>query len=350
MKIFYFVSGHGFGHISRSFEIIKELLKNDIQIFLFTSRLDFLKNFTHPNLFLYSAITDIGMIQTSSIDMDLSATKTAILNFELNKNKLIEYLSSIIKLHNPNYIVSDISSFPFLLAKRFNIPSIFIGNFTWDFIYKNYSNIDPFFEEYSEKLSEEYGLCDRGYVLPFNCPITSVPNLKKIGLVGRKPTHTKESARKLLNFKDNYHYLLLSFGAYGLDSNKFNFKNLDENIFLVVSGLDNFNGKNVVHFNDIYYPDLLIACDAVLTKPGYGILSEAYNTNCPIIYTDRGDFIEYKYLLEAMNDYHNSVYISQEELFELNLGEKLNFIEKNSYKSKIILENGIQEIIKTFLI
>ena len=51
-----------------------------------------------------------------------------------------------------------------------------------------------------------------------------------------------------------------------------------------------------------------------------------------------------------MTEYHNSVYISQEELFELKLGEKLNFIEKNSYKSKIILENGIQEIIKTFLI
>jgi hypothetical protein len=350
LKIFYFVSGHGFGHISRSFEIIKEFLRNDIQIFLFTNRIDFLKNFNHSNLVLISTITDIGMIQNSSIDMDIMATKFAIIDFESNRNNLTEFLVSKIELHKPDFIISDSSSFPFYLAKSHKIPSSFIGNFTWDFIYQNYSKIDPFFEEYSYKLKLEYGLCDRGFELPFSCPITSVPNIKKIGLVGRMPTQTKESARRLLNFNDNYQYLLLSFGAYGLDSSKFNFENLDESTYLVVSGLKNFNGKNVIHLNDIYYPDLLIACDAVLTKPGYGILSEAYNTNCPIIYTDRGDFIEYKYLLDAMNEYHNSVFITQEELFELNLSDKLKFIKKNSHKKKKKLESGVQEIVKTFLI
>ena len=269
MKIFFFVSGHGFGHISRSFEIIKEMLKNEIQVTLFTSRIEFLKKFSHPNLSIHSLVTDVGMIQNSSIDMDIMATKLAIIDFESNKINLTEFLVSKIEVHKPNFIISDCSSFPFSLAKSFNIPSIFIGNFTWDFIYKNYSKIDSFFEDYAIKLTYEYGLCDRGFELPFSCPITSVHNVKKIGLIGRNPTQNKESARKYLKFNDNFHYILLSFGAYGLDSSKFNFENLEEGTFLVVSGLENFNGKNVIHFNDIYYPDLLIACDAVLTKPGY---------------------------------------------------------------------------------
>ncbi len=349
MKIFYFVSGHGFGHISRSFEIIKELINYNFHIILFTERIDFLRNFNHPNLTLIELGTDIGIIQNSSIDMDLNATKNAILTLEKNKKTISNKLSSLIDLHKPNFLISDISSFPFTIAKKYNIPSVFIGNFTWDFIYANYSKYDSFFEEISDQLKMEYGLSDRGFELPFSCPISSVPNLKKIGLIGRYPTLSRDEARKKLNFEESQNYILLSFGAYGLDCNKFMFENLDENLFLVVSGLRDFDGKNVIHIDDFYYPDILMACDAVLTKPGYGILSEAYTTNCPIIYTDRGDFLEYSYLVEAMKTYHNSIYISQDELFSLNLRDTLTLLQKTFKKTIPKLENGVAEILKTFL-
>jgi hypothetical protein len=68
------------------------------------------------------------------------------------------------------------------------------------------------------------------------------------------PTQTKESARRLLNFSDNYQYLLLSFGAYGLDSSKFNFENLDESTYLVVSGLEkSFGSSGINHKDKVFY-------------------------------------------------------------------------------------------------
>ena len=93
MTLAFFVSGHGFGHISRSLVIIQELLKHSTSMHLFTSRLEFLDGFTHPNLKVYKMATDVGIIQNNSIDLDLEKTKQTLKQFENNfeNNKDYEF-------------------------------------------------------------------------------------------------------------------------------------------------------------------------------------------------------------------------------------------------------------------
>ncbi|HNB99272.1 MAG TPA: hypothetical protein PLS71_13585, partial [Leptospiraceae bacterium] len=72
MNIAYYVSGHGFGHISRSYEIILALLehKKVDKIFVNTTRKDFVKD-KKENLVFREIATDVGIIQEKSISMDL---------------------------------------------------------------------------------------------------------------------------------------------------------------------------------------------------------------------------------------------------------------------------------------
>ncbi len=41
------------------------------------------------------------------------------------------------------------------------------------------------------------------------------------------------------------------------------------------------------------YPDLVAAADVVVSKPGYGIVSECIANGTPLLYTSRGRFVEY---------------------------------------------------------
>lgn len=78
------------------------------------------------------------------------------------------------------------------------------------------------------------------------------------------------------------------------------------------------NSLGVVSVPPCHYPDLITACDFVLTKPGYGILSETLLANTRILYTDRGDFPEYPFLVEALERNFYSSFISHDDLYNFN--------------------------------
>lgn len=347
MNLAYYVSGHGFGHISRSYEVIKYLRdKAPIDnLYVITTRKDFVKD-KRENLIFRDVNLDVGMIQLSSISLDINRTLEAIYDFEKNKSTLIESEIDFLQSEKIDCIVSDSSSLPFLLAKKLSIPSYFLGNFTWDFIYDNYKKENSHFGKYAGVLREEYSLCDFGFILPFHCPMNSILKKTEIGIIGRRSVRDREEIRNDLGFTNNNKYFLFSFGAYGISS-ELGYHNLKENEWIVVSGYEGLVGEKVIDVKNIYYPDLLKACDYVLTKPGYGILSESYLAKTPIIYTERGDFAEYEYLVRAMDQFHISAFLGQRELLEFRFETAVKKIEIDKKEKSIpILEDGRQSVLK----
>ncbi|MDF3818290.1 glycosyl transferase [Leptospira sp. 96542] len=315
MKIYYYVSGHGFGHISRTSEILKKLLLQDFieEIWVVSPRSEFL-DFTHHKLKLRSETLDVGVIQKDSLSIDLTSTKQKLISFEKEKNNLIKTESAFIKDKKLSIVLTDSGSLPISIAMEANIPSIFIGNFTWDFIYRNYKSSDVYFGEIADLIEVEYGFATEALTLPFQCPMPSFLEINQIGLVGRKPTKSKKECRKQFGFLDNVQYILLSFGAYGLEGTNLKTDQLQSNIQLVAHGVPGLENKDILSPNVDHYPNLVAAADFVCTKPGYGILSECYYAQTPILYTDRGDFSEYPYLVSALEKYFIASYMDRSEI------------------------------------
>src|SRR5439155_7632118 len=48
------------------------------------------------------------------------------------------------------------------------------------------------------------------------------------------------------------------------------------------------------------FPDLLAACDAVVTKPGYGMVADLFAARVPALYAERPRFAEYPVLAAAL--------------------------------------------------
>ncbi len=351
MRIAYYVSGHGFGHISRSEVIIRALLGNPEveKIFLTTKREKFIKG-QLQRTDVREKVVDPEMVQNSSISLNIEATKQNILDFENRKDRFVDEEKAFLTENKIDLVISDSPSLPFRISGELDIFSIFIGNFTWDFIYANYEKYDPFYRHYSRLVAEEYSHCNLGMILPFHCPINCIPIKKNVGLVGRIPTQSRNEIRKQLNFRDDVKYFLFSFGAYGIREDDLRLDLLREDFRIVISGYEGFKSKKILKIENIEYPNLIRACDFVVTKPGYGILSETYFANTPVIYTDRGDFAEYPHLQEAMEKYHEAYYISNEDLFQLNLQTAIfNGNDTKKLKKRDKLENGAPGIVEEIL-
>ena len=62
------------------------------------------------------------------------------------------------------------------------------------------------------------------------------------------------------------------------------------------------------------YQDLVLAADVVVTKPGYGIISECIANDAAMLYTSRGRFPEYDVLVKEMPKYLRAQFIEQDDL------------------------------------
>jgi L-arabinokinase len=61
--------------------------------------------------------------------------------------------------------------------------------------------------------------------------------------------------------------------------------------------------------------DLVRAVDVVVSKPGYGIISECLANHTALLYTSRGDFREYQVLVDAMPACLRCAFIDHADLF-----------------------------------
>jgi hypothetical protein len=73
--------------------------------------------------------------------------------------------------------------------------------------------------------------------------------------------------------------------------------------------------ERAMYAHGIRYEDLVRAVDVVATKPGYGIIAECLANDAAILYTSRGDFVEYDVLVAAMPRVVRCAYIDHDDLF-----------------------------------
>jgi L-arabinokinase len=62
------------------------------------------------------------------------------------------------------------------------------------------------------------------------------------------------------------------------------------------------------------YQDVVAAADVVISKPGYGIVSECIANNTALVYTSRGQFAEYDVFVAEMPRVLRCRFLSQDDL------------------------------------
>jgi L-arabinokinase len=268
--------------------------------------------------------------------MDLSATLQSCRAIHQRQAEIIECELSYIKNHDIRLIIGDTPPLCFEIAARAALPSISITNFTWDIIYRAYIEEYPGFGPLVEEMTRFYGNATLALTLPYPCDTSMFPRQQPIPWVARHSLLTRRQARMKFALPQSATIVLLSFGGLGLPHFPWTRLKQETDFLFVATGDDKQGSEDNLRLlpeSQSQYEDLVRAADVIVTKPGYGIVADVLAHRLPILYTDRGNFSEYPYLVDALSACATSEFIPQEELLDGNvapylsrlLGKELNW-------------------------
>ncbi len=275
--IAFFISDHGFGHDSRNIPIIRYILEatKDIRIIIKTGKnqgqfiRDLVGDFNGRVTYFFEAM-DMGLVlKENSLDVDSEKLEEKVQDYISSFEEKVSKENEFLHYNNVNLIVSDIVPWIFKCANELSIPSILISNFTWVEIYKEYLS-----NEICDKYIDCYKLADKAlfYELYMEEMKDYIKNYEKVSLCSRD--FDLEKADKIKrSFKRPIVYISVGRAVALKDEVDVSSLNYD---FIVTDGI-RLSGDNV-HYLDKETPntqDYLIASDFIITKAGFGTISEA---------------------------------------------------------------------------
>ncbi len=321
MTIVFYVSGHGFGHASRSIEVINALanLDPDLTIVVRSQVAPWLFARTaRPGVRLEPVETDTGVVQIDSLHPDEAATLLAARAFMRGLPARARAESARLRELGASLVVSDIPALGIAAAAGAGLPAIALGNFTWDWIYAGYEGG----QDVAEAVGREYTRTTLALRLPMWGGFATMPDVRDLPFVARRSTKDPDDVREAFGFPRREPLALVSFGGYGLDTLDLDALGTLEGYRVIVGRGVPRTGRALIPFDEgamyaqgFRYEDLVRAVDVVVSKPGYGIIAECIANDTALLYTSRGHFVEYDVLVAAMPRFLRCGFIDHADLF-----------------------------------
>ena len=348
-RIAYFISPHGFGHAARAAAVMETLSESDpgVRFEIFTSVPSWFFEDSVSTPFTYHrVVTDIGLVQKNAFEADLEDSLRALNDYFPLEPSLIEHLAATIRALKCDLIVCDIAPMGILIAKEAQIPSILVENFTWDWIYQQYTVSDNRINRFIDYLQPIFKAVDYHIQTEPVCSRNSADLIT--APVSRKIKTTGAEIRKRLGLTVDGKMVLITTGgipqSYGFLEKLNKFREIT--FVMPGAGPEMKTVDNLIilpHRSDFYHPDLVGAADAVIGKVGYSTLSEIYHGGVPFGYVARLNFRESESMVEFIQKQMPGIAISESEFNNGNWTAKLaDLLDLAPVKRNIT--NGAEQI------
>jgi len=328
MTIVFYTSGHGFGHATRDIEVINTILvkRPGARIIARTSvpRWFFERSARGP-IELQPVEVDSGVAQIDSLHLDEDETARRAARFYADFDRRVEGESALLRAAGASVIVGDVPPLAFAASKLAGIRSIALANFTWDWIYEIYPQFERLAPGVLDLIRGAYACATHALRLPLGGGFEAMAGVTRtVPLVARRSKLGRAEARRAMALDGDAPIVLASFGGHG---SGLRYDDVVRNTSLTLVTTDyempevpasagrlrRFTTELLAD-RGLKYEDLVAASDVVVSKPGYGIVSECIANGPALLYTSRGRFAEYDVLVAEMPRVLRCRYLSQDDL------------------------------------
>lgn len=309
--IVFYISGHGFGHASRSIEIINALIdrRPDLKVIVRSSVAPWLFERTaNRNVALSPVEVDTGVVQLDSLRLDAAGSIRRAEAFMETFKLRIAGEVAFLRQYRATMTISDLPALGIAAGNAMGLPAIATGNFTWDWIYEHYEGGG----RVARQIADVYRWTTLALRFPMWGGFATMPKVWDIPFVARRSMRDPAEVRAALNIPNDRRVVLTSFGGYGLEGLDVDALRSLPGYYVLLPGMID---ESAMYDGGYRYEDLVRAVDVVVTKPGYGIISECIANDTALLYTSRGDFREYRVLVDAMPQFLRCAFIDHADLF-----------------------------------
>lgn len=269
---------------------------------------------------------DVGLIlKATTYEVDITMLSNNIKQYLNNWNTYIEHECKFLLQENISVVISDIVPWVLIAAKKSNIPSILLCNFTWYEMYKDYLSADLYMPYY-----DAYNCADKVFLYAFGNPsiLGYYKNIEQVSLVSRcTDQHNIET------ILDKYErpFLFVSVGKSIVMNSIYNVSAFKGTVF-ATAGVT-LEGENVIQLppDTINTQDYICASDYVISKTGWSSLAEIFLNKKRAAIIARGNNSEDNYVMQKIKESKCGISCSFDDLHNINhIIEQLDMINTES--------------------
>jgi L-arabinokinase len=295
VNIAVFLTGHGFGHVTRTANILEALCRrHPVSLLVTTSAPRWLWPAplrAHTTEWIDEPC-DTGVVQVDDLLVDHAATRRAVEAWEAGREAYLDRMARRLARRGVRLVVGDVPPLAFDVAHTLALPSVAIANFSWDWIYDELGL--PLAAESARRAYRKAGLL---LELTPAAPMSAFAHRVAIGTAGRDARARRPHARDALGVAPTERLVLLAFRGATLSSIALP-PARDGWRFIATTPAAERRGDIAAIPAGVDFLDALAASDVVVAKTGYGILADCAATGRPLLWVSREGFPEDR-VLEA---------------------------------------------------
>ncbi len=290
MRIAYYITNHGYGHASRNVPIIRELGRrhSDLQVAIKSDqrRCDFLRrNFASDDLRItyHEDCNEHGLVMSEGHAVpDIARMRRLVTDEIASFSQMIEREMAFLAAFDPDVVVCDIICWGLGAAHQLGIPSLLIGNFTWESMYRSF-----FGEDLWGPYHDLYAQASEVLWYDVHSPLLdqTLPHARTISLVSRD-----SDAKEVADIRGGHDrpLVFVSVGASVRLSEAIDVSGLPYD-FVTTDGVE-LVGPNVSRLSPLMTntPDYVAASDYVIAKGGWSSVAEILLAHKPCALLMRG--------------------------------------------------------------
>jgi len=307
-----YVSGHGYGHLTRTIALINAL-------FMAEHETDVVVRTAAPRWLLDASVQravgfdetaiDAGVLEQGPHHQDTGRTLDAYARILGRREAIIEQEVAWCVAQGIDVIVSDIPPLASEIGEAAGIPVVAVGNFSWDYIYDPWEKNHPHHTGLVASIRAAYDKTTLLLRLPLAHQMDAFPRQRDIPFIARARTWPEGEGRAHLGISDDEtrplvlvamrmgrslaratnrlaatgEYLVATFDPAGLD--------VSPNIVVLPRSLQ------------ADFPDVLATADVLVSKLGYSMCAETVAGRTPVLYAPRHDYREHDVLAAGIHEY-----------------------------------------------
>lgn len=296
MHLVLVISGHGYGHAAMTAPLINALqrehgpfqvtVKSAVPLAFLQRKLAF--PFTHvPDE------TDFGMVNRDAFEVDLSASLQRYRDFHQDwPTRVRAEMAQLVAL-KADALLSNIAYLPLAAAARLGLPCAAYSCLNWAEILHAHFPDQPGI--YAEMLSA-YQAADIFIRSEPAMPMAGLDSIS-VGPIAESGQRRRDELLQTLGLPQETRLVLATMGGIRTDMDLANWPRIEGLHYLVPDLGDQTRADiSAVSTARMGFTDLLRSVDLLLTKPGYGSFTEAALNRTPVLYVERPNWPEHRYL------------------------------------------------------
>ncbi len=266
---------------------------------------------------------DTGIVQIDSLHLDARETIAHADAFYRHLSAHVERERAYLREHDARLVVADAPPLACAAARAAGVPAVVLSNFTWDWIYEGYAEELHSAPDLIPRIQDAYRGASEAWRLPLHGGFETFDRIVDVPFIARHAAHDRATVRERLQLPMDRRLALPSFGSYGVrDFDPHRLDCLDEWIVIITGRGEPralppgacFLDERRIYDAGFRYEDVVAAVDAVVTKPGFGIVAECLANRTAMLYTSRGHFVEYDVMVPQMPRFLRCEFVPQAEM------------------------------------